>query len=41
LNAASKITFNEKMGNKSDLTLGGLFSGAKGKTFSVQTADGV
>jgi hypothetical protein len=30
------------MGNNRDLTLvGGLFSGAKGKTFSVQTADGV
>jgi ferric-dicitrate binding protein FerR (iron transport regulator) len=43
LNAASKITFNEKMGKQPRLNTcrRGLFSGAKGKTFSVQTADGV
>jgi ferric-dicitrate binding protein FerR (iron transport regulator) len=44
LNAASKITFNEKKWeNNRDLTLIGeaYFQVQKGKTFSVQTADGV
>lgn len=44
LNAASKITFNEKKWeNNRDLTLDGeaYFQVQKGKTFSVQTADGV
>jgi ferric-dicitrate binding protein FerR (iron transport regulator) len=40
LNAASKITLNEKNGKQPRQLVGGLFSGAK-KTFSVQTADGV
>jgi hypothetical protein len=39
----SKITLNEKNGKQPRLNTyrRGLFSGAKGKTFSVQTADGV
>lgn len=44
LNSASKITFNEKKWeNNRDLTLDGeaYFQVQKGKTFSVQTADGV
>jgi transmembrane sensor len=44
LNTASKITFNEKKWeNNRDLTLDGeaYFQVQKGKTFSVQTADGV
>jgi ferric-dicitrate binding protein FerR (iron transport regulator) len=44
LNAASKITFNEKKWkNNRDLTLDGeaYFQVQKGETFSVQTADGV
>jgi hypothetical protein len=43
LNAASKITLNEKNGKQPALNTyrRSLFSGAKGKTFSVQTADGV
>lgn len=44
LNAASKITLNEKKWeNNRDLTLDGeaYFQVQKGKTFSVQTADGV
>jgi hypothetical protein len=38
-----QITFNEKNGKTTGLNTyrRSLFSGAKGKTFSVQTADGV